>query len=213
MTCGNLLTPSWTAAEGSVPQPPLERKCRVAASCGRPRRESCSPCLRSRKRGLEVLQCAMAHAGCNGLNKLQMGVGHALLQSKPSARRPSDHSHAVVQDRREARLKDEIEKYRAENPKITEQFADLKRKLGQVSESEWEAIPEIGDRTIKNKQRRFESFVPVPDTLLAAAAAEKQTSAAQPGDETSGYATTDLTAVGEGRETVSIHPASHGLCW
>lgn len=119
----------------------------------------------------------------------------------------------MVQDRREARLKDEIEKYRAENPKITEQFADLKRKLGQVSESEWEAIPEIGDRTIKNKQRRFESFVPVPDTLLAAAAAEKQTSAAQPGDETSGYATTDLTAVGEGRETVSIHPASHGLCW
>lgn len=107
------------------------------------------------------------------------------------------------QDRREARLKDEIEKYRAENPKITEQFADLKRKLGQVSESEWEAIPEIGDRTIKNKQRRFESFVPVPDTLLAAAAAEKQTSTAQPGDETSGYATTDLTAVGQGRETVS----------
>jgi len=105
-------------------------------------------------------------------------------------------------DRREARLKDEIEKYRAENPKITEQFADLKRKLGQVSESEWEAIPEIGDRTIKNKQRRFESFVPVPDTLLAAAAAEKQTSTAQPGDETSGYATTDLTAVGQGRETV-----------
>nr|POF06553.1 protein stabilized1 [Quercus suber] len=32
-------------------------------------------------------------------------------------------------DRREARLKQEIEKYRASNPKITEQFADLKRKL------------------------------------------------------------------------------------
>lgn len=105
-------------------------------------------------------------------------------------------------DRREARLKDEIEKYRAENPKITEQFADLKRKLGGVSESEWEAIPDIGDRTIKNKARRFESFVPVPDTLLAAAAAEKQSSTMQSGPETSGYATTDLTAVGEGRETV-----------
>lgn len=37
------------------------------------------------------------------------------------------------QERREARLKAEIEKYRAENPKITEQFADLKRKLGDVS--------------------------------------------------------------------------------
>lgn len=111
-----------------------------------------------------------------------------------------------LQDRREARLKEEIEKYRAENPKITEQFADLKRKLAGVSDSEWEAIPEIGDYTIKNKQPRFESFTPVPDTLLAAAAAEKQThTAAEPsaGLETpSGYATTDLTAVGEGRETV-----------
>lgn len=109
-------------------------------------------------------------------------------------------------DRREARLKEEIEKYRAENPKITEQFADLKRKLASVSDSEWEAIPEIGDYTIKNKRPRFESFTPVPDTLLAAAAAEKQTNtAAEPsaGLETpAGYATTDLTAVGEGRETV-----------
>ena len=111
-----------------------------------------------------------------------------------------------MQDRREARLKEEIEKYREENPKITEQFADLKRKLATVSDSEWEAIPEIGDYTIKNKRPRFESFTPVPDTLLAAAAAEKQTNtAAEPsaGLETpAGYATTDLTAVGEGRETV-----------
>lgn len=30
-------------------------------------------------------------------------------------------------------MKKEIEKYRAENPKITEQFADLKRQLGDVS--------------------------------------------------------------------------------
>ena len=58
-----------------------------------------------------------------------------------------------VQDRREARLKEEIEKNRAENPKITEQFADLKRKLGQITESEWQGIPEIGDYTIKNKKR------------------------------------------------------------
>ena len=111
----------------------------------------------------------------------------------------------VLQDRREARLKEEIEKYRAENPKITEQFADLKRKLAEVSESDWEAIPEIGDYTIKKRQR-FESFVPVPDTLLAAAAAEKQntkTAADSAGADTpAGYATTDLTAVGEGRETV-----------
>ena len=116
----------------------------------------------------------------------------------------------IIQDRREARLKEEIEKYRAENPKITEQFADLKRKLAGISDLEWEAIPEIGDYTIKNKRPRFESFTPVPDTLLAAAAAEKQTnSTADAGLETpAGYATTDLTAIGEGRETVreSLRP-------
>ncbi|PNH09580.1 Pre-mRNA-splicing factor prp1 [Tetrabaena socialis] len=40
---------------------------------------------------------------------------------------------------REKRLKEELERYRAENPKITEQFADLKRKLADVQYEEWEA--------------------------------------------------------------------------
>ncbi|KAJ0052254.1 hypothetical protein Pint_02218 [Pistacia integerrima] len=86
-------------------------------------------------------------------------------------------------DRREARLKQEIEKYRASNPKITEQFADLKRKLYSLSADEWDSIPEIGDYSLRNKKKRFESFVPVPDTLLETPV-------------------TDLTAVGEGRGTV-----------
>ena len=58
-------------------------------------------------------------------------------------------------ERREKRLKEEIEKYRKENPKITEQFADLKRKLGQLSESEWNAIPDIGDYT-QTKRNKME---------------------------------------------------------
>ena len=65
------------------------------------------------------------------------------------------------------------DRYRANNPKITEQFADLKRKLGEVTEDEWDAIPDIGDYTIKKKKK--ESFVPAPDTLLARAMAEKET--------------------------------------
>lgn len=77
-------------------------------------------------------------------------------------------------------------------------------------QEEWEAIPEIGDYTIKNK-KRMQSFVPVPDTLLAKAAAEKQldTRAHIGGLETPGSlglatpaANQDLTAVGEGRGTV-----------
>ncbi|KAK4762235.1 hypothetical protein SAY87_030119 [Trapa incisa] len=114
-------------------------------------------------------------------------------------------------DRREARLKQEIEKYRASNPKITEQFADLKRKLHTLSAQEWESIPEIGDYSLRNKKKRFESFVPVPDTLLEKARQEKEhVSALDPrsraagGTETPWGQTpvTDLTAVGEGRGTV-----------
>ncbi|KAL2457939.1 Protein STABILIZED1 [Forsythia ovata] len=114
-------------------------------------------------------------------------------------------------DRREARLKQEIEKYRASNPKITEQFADLKRKLHTLSSQEWESIPEIGDYSLRNKKKRFESFVPVPDTLLEKARQEKEhvtaldpKSRAAGGTETPWAQTpvTDLTAVGEGRGTV-----------
>jgi len=110
-------------------------------------------------------------------------------------------------ERREKRLKEEIERYRAENPKITEQFADLKRKLADVAPEEWEGIPEIGDYTIKRK--RQQSFAPVPDTLLSKAAAEKQTMKSI--DPMAGLATpmggthstiSDLTAIGEGRGTV-----------
>ncbi|XP_073136462.1 protein STABILIZED1 [Henckelia pumila] len=114
-------------------------------------------------------------------------------------------------DRREARLKEEIEKYRASNPKITEQFAELKRKLYTLSADEWDSIPEIGDYSLRNKKKRFESFVPVPDTLLEKARQEKEhVSALDPksravgGTETPWAQTpvTDLTAVGEGRGTV-----------
>ncbi|RWR92044.1 Ubiquitin domain-containing protein [Cinnamomum micranthum f. kanehirae] len=114
-------------------------------------------------------------------------------------------------DRREARLKQEIEKYRASNPKITEQFADLKRKLYTVSAEEWDSIPEMGDYSLRNKKKRFESFVPVPDTLLEKARQEKEhVTALDPksrsagGTETPWAQTpvTDLTAVGEGRGTV-----------
>ncbi|KAI5654314.1 hypothetical protein M9H77_31501 [Catharanthus roseus] len=77
-------------------------------------------------------------------------------------------------DRRESRLKEEIEKYCASNPKITEQFADWKRKLQTLSHQEWESVPEIGDYSLRNKKKRFESFVPILDTLLEKAKQEKE---------------------------------------
>jgi len=86
------------------------------------------------------------------------------------------------------------------------QFADLKRKLAEVTEAEWEAIPEIGDYTIKKPRR--ETYVPAPDTLLAAAVAERaaSTSVVEGGGDDPGGGSTlgggSLTAIGEGRRTV-----------
>eukprot|EP01023_Acetabularia_acetabulum_P060541 TRINITY_DN7278_c0_g2_i1.p1 TRINITY_DN7278_c0_g2~~TRINITY_DN7278_c0_g2_i1.p1 ORF type:complete len:352 (-),score=73.48 TRINITY_DN7278_c0_g2_i1:462-1517(-) len=105
-------------------------------------------------------------------------------------------------ERREKRLKEQIEKFRADNPKITEQFADLKRKLEHVRYEEWEKIPDIGDYTIKKRPKR-EAFAPVPDTLLQKAMAEQQSvnkiSDGLETPATKGGTATDLTAVGEGR--------------
>ena len=85
------------------------------------------------------------------------------------------HMDSRRKDQREARLKEDLEKYRRDNPKITEQFRDLKRKLGEVSYEEWDAIPDIGDYTIK-KKKDFAQFAPAPDTLLQRALDEKGTS-------------------------------------
>ena len=99
-------------------------------------------------------------------------------------------------------------KWRNSEEKISEQFADLKRKLADMSEADWEAVPDIGDYTVK-KQKRMNQFVPVPDSLLARAAASSETvtaldaSAMAAGlSNPGGGTTTDLTAIGAGRNTV-----------
>ena len=56
---------------------------------------------------------------------------------------------------REKKLKEDIEKYRKENPKITEQFADLKRKLAHISEDEWNAIPQTSATTPATRRTRW----------------------------------------------------------
>ncbi|KAG7544452.1 PRP1 splicing factor N-terminal [Arabidopsis suecica] len=102
-------------------------------------------------------------------------------------------------DRIEAKLKQEIENYRASNPKVSEQFVDLKRKLHTLSEDEWDSIPEIGNYSHRSKKKRFESFVPVPDTLLQE---EGLVTALDPNSRAAGGSETpwtDLTSVGEGR--------------
>lgn len=69
---------------------------------------------------------------------------------------------------REKRLKEDLERYRQERPKIQQQFSDLKRDLIAVSEDEWANIPEVGDaRNRKQRNPRAEKFTPLPDSVLS----------------------------------------------
>ena len=50
---------------------------------------------------------------------------------------------------------------------IGDQFRDLKQKLADVTEDEWAAIPDVGDHSLRHKQkRRQDVFTPLTDSLL-----------------------------------------------
>mmetsp|Transcript_7194 Transcript_7194/g.44640 ORF Transcript_7194/g.44640 Transcript_7194/m.44640 type:complete len:1061 (-) Transcript_7194:4167-7349(-) len=113
--------------------------------------------------------------------------------------------------RREAKMKEEMQKQRMEKPQIATMFRDLKRQLADVPAEAWDAIPDVGDYTVK--KQKLEKFAPPPDTLLARAAAEKASLAqldpavlkATVGGREEGEsasASADLTSVAEGRGTV-----------
>ncbi|KAG4108716.1 PRP1 splicing factor, N-terminal-domain-containing protein [Neocallimastix lanati (nom. inval.)] len=77
--------------------------------------------------------------------------------------------------RREERERQELLKFRAERPKIQQQFADLKRGLSVITDEEWNNIPEVGD-LVRKKSRKSaaqnnmrERYTPVPDSVLRSA--------------------------------------------
>lgn len=116
-------------------------------------------------------------------------------------------------ERREARERDELRKYRSKLPTLHSQFADIKRDLQDLSKDDWLNIPDAND--ISHKKRKTETvkdrFMPAPDSLLAQAQAEQQTHTeldtrqqAMGGlSSVAGTASTmtDLNKVGEGRNT------------
>ncbi|KAI9751792.1 MAG: hypothetical protein M1815_000922 [Lichina confinis] len=74
--------------------------------------------------------------------------------------------------RREEREKKEREAYERDNPKIQQQFADLKRALSTVTDDEWANLPDVGDLTGKNrraKQNLRQRFYAIPDSVIAGA--------------------------------------------
>eukprot|EP01039_Chlorochromonas_danica_P003475 gene3475-3807_t len=88
----------------------------------------------------------------------------------------ADAIYTSVDDAMEARRKrvrekqliqDQLKRSKHERPRIADQFADLKRDLAAVSVAEWDAIPEIGDHSLKLKQtRKKDSFMPLPDSVM-----------------------------------------------
>ena len=53
--------------------------------------------------------------------------------------------------------------------KISNQFRELKQQLASVSESEWASIPDVGDYSLRYKQKRKQdTFTPLTDSLLEA---------------------------------------------
>ncbi|KAL9622057.1 MAG: hypothetical protein Q9160_003556 [Pyrenula sp. 1 TL-2023] len=93
--------------------------------------------------------------------------------------------------RREAREQQEREEFERNNPKIQQQFADLKRSLATVSDDDWASIPEVGDMTGKNKrikQNMKQRFYAVPDSVLANARDSTQydTTISEDGAQTNG---------------------------
>ncbi|KAI9683643.1 MAG: hypothetical protein M1829_004948 [Trizodia sp. TS-e1964] len=74
--------------------------------------------------------------------------------------------------RREAREQRDREEYERNNPKIQQQFVDLKRALSTVTDEDWANLPEVGDLTGKNrrtKQALRQRFYAVPDSVIAGA--------------------------------------------
>ncbi|CAG8144180.1 unnamed protein product [Penicillium salamii] len=114
--------------------------------------------------------------------------------------------------RREAREKAERDDFESKNPKIQQQFADLKRTLASVSEEDWANLPEVGDLTGKNrrdKQNSRQRFYAVPDSVLAGArdSAQYGTTVAEDGTQTNaegeGVGTmTNFADIGAARDKV-----------
>lgn len=113
--------------------------------------------------------------------------------------------------RREAREQAEREEYERNNPKIQQQFADLKRSLSTVTDEDWANIPEVGDLTGKNrraKQNLKQRFYAVPDSVLAGArdSTQFETSVQEDGTSTSADSAdgtvTNFASIGKARDKV-----------
>lgn len=69
---------------------------------------------------------------------------------------------------REQREAHEAEEYLKNNPRIQDRFSDLKRGLSDVSDEQWENLPDVSNFTGKRRKKQVglnKSYV-VPDSVL-----------------------------------------------
>ena len=78
-----------------------------------------------------------------------------------------EHMDGRRKRRREEKLKKSMEELRKTKPRIADQFADLKKELAVVTAAEWDAVPEIGDTSVKHRKK--ERFTPITDSIIDAA--------------------------------------------
>eukprot|EP01101_Sappina_pedata_P013082 TRINITY_DN9386_c0_g1_i1.p1 TRINITY_DN9386_c0_g1~~TRINITY_DN9386_c0_g1_i1.p1 ORF type:complete len:959 (+),score=296.49 TRINITY_DN9386_c0_g1_i1:363-2879(+) len=76
--------------------------------------------------------------------------------------------------RREMKLRQELETFKATAPKIQEQFSGIKEQLATVTAAEWGAIPDLAENKTRTK-RKPERYVPVPDNIIDSVRSEAET--------------------------------------
>ncbi|CAM9708855.1 unnamed protein product [Chrysoparadoxa australica] len=128
------------------------------------------------------------------------GYGEKLFSDTPYDKEDeeADRIYEAIDERMDMRTKrrreenrlDEIKRQRQDRPKISDQFADLKGSLGALSQSQWEAIPDASESSLRRTKKERETFTPVPDSIIEGARAEGNlvTSLEAGGMQTPGFA-------------------------
>ena len=129
------------------------------------------------------------------------------------------HMEGRRKARREAIEAEELAKERATNVKLDVKFADLKRGLSDVTDNEWENLPEVGDLTRRRRKANLRmaengngKTYAVSDTILAGAVSQNATVNELDEKQMSGEGfdtpaliqgtETDLVGIGQARDRV-----------
>lgn len=131
-----------------------------------------------------------------------------------------NHLAERVRKKNEKKEQAAITKIKEQQTTVQQQFSDLKRGLAEVSQEEWDAIPEITDHLARRRKKvkRDFGYVPVPDAVLDKSRQESnftnvldeqsgletplETPANNNSNNSSKAPLTDLTQLGDARKMV-----------